>query len=86
MNRDNSTYNSRQMFLKDLAMGLVRPHMQDRLANIALQQELKIGICRVLKIDMPTDPPRSQNPGEKSKRKRFYTCPAKKDRKTNIVL
>lgn len=83
--RDNSPYKIRGMFLKDLAMGLVRPHMQDRLANIALQEELKMGICRVLKIDMPRDPPPAPgNPGEKSKRKRCYTCPPKKDRKTNV--
>lgn len=84
--KDNEEFYNRCDFMKFLSKELVTPHMQNRLAIASLQTELKLGICRVLDIEMPRNPPQHpQNPVEKSKRRRCYTCPGGRDRKTNIA-
>lgn len=83
--RENQKFYNRGDFMKSLAKDLVTPHMQNRLAISSLQTELKMGMCRIMGVEMPRNKPPTNpaQPREKSKRKRCSTCPSAKDRKAS---
>lgn len=67
-------------FMKQLAEDLVKPHLERRVIQFGLQQELQASIRRVLKMDLVTSS--TENVEKFETRKTCSTCDPKKKRKT----
>ncbi|XP_053964402.1 piggyBac transposable element-derived protein 4-like [Anastrepha ludens] len=76
---NNSSNLSRRNFLRDLGIGLVSEHLQNRKENQHLPRELRKRI-----LDQVDEPSHSQRPPNKVPKpiRRCQICPTKKDRKT----
>lgn len=78
--REKEIIINRRLFLKELAMALVRPHMMSRLNTPTLPRHLRETICRVLKMNEEIQAP--DKPEQLTGRCAF--CTRSQDRKSRV--
>ncbi|XP_045482176.1 piggyBac transposable element-derived protein 1-like [Harmonia axyridis] len=78
--REKEIIINRRLFLKELAMALVRPHMMSRLNTPTLPRHLRETICRVLKMNEEIQAP--NKPEQLTGRCAF--CTRSQDRKSRV--
>lgn len=78
--KDKETVTNRRDYLKKLAMDLMRPHMERRLAAPTLRRELRETINRILGVSVVEAAPRMPEPTTG----RCNFCPRSKDRKSRV--